>query len=414
MERNLYLNKLIRKKHNGMIKVVTGLRRVGKTYLLFELFYEHLKSCGVDDAHIIKLSLDDFKNREYRNPNVLYHYVTSLIIDESPYYVLLDEVQFLESFEEILNSFLHIKNLDVYVTGSNAKFLSKDVVTEFRGRGDQITVYPLSFAEYIPYYKGDRYQAWQDYLVYGGLPKLMDIPDKEDKSQYLKNLFLETYMKDIVERNSVRSKEDLSELLDVVASNIGCLTNPKKLSDTFKSVKQKNVHVDTIKNFLEYFEDSFLIEEAKRYDVKGRSYIGTPMKFYFTDVGLRNARLNFRQIEETHLMENIIYNELRVRGMDVDVGVIKSSTVDDCGKRVQKQLEIDFVCNKGSKRFYIQSALYLPDQEKKEQETRPLMLIKDSFKKIIVNKDGPTHYDDNGVLITNIYDFLLNENSLDY
>lgn len=412
MERNMYLDKLIRRKNNGMIKVITGIRRCGKTYLLFELFYNYLMESGVDEAHIIKIALDDRMNKKYRDPDILCEYVHEAVKDEQMYYVLLDEVQMVSEFEDVLNSFLHIKNVDTYVTGSNAKFLSKDIITEFRGRGDQIHLYPLSFAEFMNGSKKDRQQAWYEYTMYGGLPKILEIENDEDKADYLKNIFQETYIKDILERNDVRNPVEMEELLDYLSSAIGGLTNPKKLADTFKTVKNVSVHPDTIKTYLDYFEDSFLISKVKRYDVKGKKYISTPMKFYFTDCGLRNVRINFRQYEETHIMENIIYNELAIRGYHVDVGMVEYNYYTEEKKKVQKQLEVDFVCNQGSKRLYIQSALALPTYEKEEQEQLSLQNINDSFRKIIIVKDGPTHYNEAGILILNLFDFLLKEDSL--
>ena len=394
MKRDLYLEKLIRRKHNGMIKVVTGIRRCGKTYLLLNLFYHYLLECGVDDNHIIRIALDDRINKKYRNPDVLCEYIHDAVKDDQMYYVLLDEVQMVAEFEDVLNSFLHIKNVDTYVTGSNAKFLSKDIITEFRGRGDQIHLYPLSFSEFMQGRNVDRNQGWYEYTMYGGLPKLLEMENEEDKANYLRDIVKETYIKDILERNDVRNPVELEELLDYLASAIGGLTNPKKLADTFKTVKGTPVHPDTIKKYLDYFEDSFLISRAKRYDVKGRKYIGTPMKFYFTDCGLRNVRINFRQYEETHIMENIIYNELLVRGYNVDVGMVEYHYYTEEKKKVQKQLEVDFVCNQGSKRIYVQSALAIPTKEKEEQEQLSLRNINDSFKKIIIVKDGPTHYNE--------------------
>ena len=414
MDRNLYLDKLIKRKNNGMIKVITGIRRCGKTYLLFELFYEYLLNSGVDKDHIIKIALDDRINKKYRNPDVLCEYVHDLIKDNQTYYILLDEVQMVPEFEDVLNSFLHVKNADVYVTGSNAKFLSKDIITEFRGRGDQVHLYPLSFAEFMSGKETDRQQGWYEYTMYGGLPKLLEIENEEDKSGYLRDIFKETYIKDILERNDVRNPAEMEELLDYLSSAIGGLTNPKKLADTFKTVKNVSVHPDTIKTYLDYFEDSFLISKASRYDVKGKRYISTPMKYYFTDCGLRNVRINFRQYEETHIMENVIYNELLIRGYHVDVGMVEFTRKDEEKRRVQKQLEVDFVCNQGSKRIYIQSALALPTQEKEEQEQLSLKAINDSFKKVIIVKDGPTHYNESGILILNLFDFLLKENSLEY
>lgn len=414
MDRNMYLDKLIRRKGNGMIKVITGIRRCDKTYLLFELFYQYLLDSGVDKEHIVKIALDDRKNKKYRDPDVLCEYVHNEIKDEQMYYILLDEVQMVEEFEDVLNSFLHIKNADVYVTGSNAKFLSKDIITEFRGRGDQVHLYPLSFAEFVNGKGAESGQAWYEYTMYGGLPKILEMKNDEDKSNYLRDIFKETYIKDILERNEVRNPTELEELLDYLSSAIGGLTNPKKLSDTFKTVKNVSVHPDTIKKYLDYFEDSFLISKASRYDVKGKKYISTPVKYYFTDCGLRNVRINFRQYEETHIMENVIYNELLIRGYHVDVGVVEITYSDEEKRRLQKQLEVDFVCNQGSRRIYIQSALALPTREKEEQEQMPLRNINDSFKKVIIVKDGPTHYNEDGILILNLFDFLLKENSLEY
>ena len=414
MNRNMYLDKLIRRKGNGMIKVITGIRRCGKTYLLFELFHQHLLASGVDKEHIIKIALDDRINKKYRDPDVLCEYVHNEIKDEQMYYILLDEVQMVEEFEDVLNSFLHIKNADVYVTGSNAKFLSKDIITEFRGRGDQVHLYPLSFAEFVTGNGIEGHQAWYEFTMYGGLPKMLEIENNEDKSNYLRDIFKETYIKDILERNEVRNQTEMEELLDYLASAIGGLTNPKKLSDTFKTVKNVSVHPDTIKNYLDYFEDSFLISKASRYDVKGKKYISTPAKYYFTDCGLRNVRINFRQYEETHIMENVIYNELLIKGYHVDIGVVEVTYSDEEKRRLQKQLEVDFVCNQGSRRIYIQSALALPTREKEEQEQMSLRNINDSFKKVIIVKDGPTHYNEDGILILNLFDFLLKENSLEF
>lgn len=411
MERNIYLNKLIRRKHNKMIKVITGIRRCGKSYLLFELFKNHLLQEGVEKNHIIAIALDDRMNKKYRDPDALCSYVHDQIKDEKMYYVLLDEVQMVDEFEDVLNSFLHIENVDTYVTGSNAKFLSKDIITEFRGRGDQVHLYPLSFSEFMQVYPNDMHQGWLDYAMYGGMPKLIGMEDPSDKIAYLKGIFSETYMKDILERNDVRNQGELEELLDYLASAIGGLTNPKKLADTFKSVKNVSIHQETIKTYLDYFEDSFLIQKANRYDVKGKKYISTPAKYYFTDMGLRNTRLNFRQFEETHIMENIIYNELLIRGYNVDVGVVEYSYYEN-KKRKQKQLEVDFVCNQGSKRIYIQSALALPTEEKEEQEQQSLSKINDSFKKIIIVKDGPTHYNESGILILNLFEFLMDQDSI--
>lgn len=407
MERPEYLEKLKRKMHNGMIKVITGLRRCGKSYLLFNLFYQYLLESGVKDNKIIRIQLDDWANREYRDPDKLYTYVKGRISDKSRYYILLDEVQLIKQFEDVLNGFLHIKNADIYVTGSNAKFLSKDIITEFRGRGDQIHLQPLSFSEFMTSFDGYEHDGWQQYITFGGLPKLLEMKTDQEKSEYLKSIFEETYIKDIVERNNVRNSTEMEELLDVIASSIGGLTNPKKLSDTFKSVKNVTIHPDTVKSYLDYFEDSFLISKTRRYDVRGKRYINSPMKYYFSDCGLRNARLGFRQIEETHLMENVIYNELCRRGYSVDVGCVDDIFTDENGKRTQKQLEIDFVCNLSSRRIYIQSAMSLPSLEKLIQEQRSLLKVNDSFQKVIIVKDGISHFNDEGVLILNLFDFLM-------
>ncbi len=413
IKRDLYLTKLINRMNNGLIKVVTGIRRCGKSYLLFELFYNYLKEQGVEDNHIIKLALDDRKNKKYRDPDVLCEFVHEQIVDEKQYYILLDEVQFVSEFEDVLNSFLHIKNADTYVTGSNAKFLSKDIITEFRGRGDEIHISPLSFKEFYSAYIGSKEDAWKQYCLYGGLPKVLEYKTDEDKVAYLKNIFEETYLTDIKDRHKIRNDAELNELLDILSSAVGSLTNPKKLSDTFKSVKQVSLHPDTINNYLEYFVDSYLISQSKRYDIKGKRYINTPSKYYFTDMGLRNARLNFRQFEETHIMENVIYNELKIIGFNVDVGVVDYRKDID-GKSVRVQAEVDFVCNKADRRYYIQSAFSIPDREKMLQEQNSLTRINDSFKKIIIVKDAiKTHYNEDGVLILNMFDFLLEENSLE-
>ncbi|MDE6714453.1 MAG: ATP-binding protein [Lachnospiraceae bacterium] len=414
IRRDIYLNKVIRKKHNGLIKVVTGIRRCGKSYLLFNLFKDHLLAEGIDEQHIIEIAFDSFENKQFRNPDILYPYLKEQIKSDSMNYVLLDEVQLLGEFESILNSLIRMKNVDVYVTGSNARFLSKDVITEFRGRGDEIHIYPLSFAEFMSVYSGSKQDGWNEYRLFGGLPPILNITSPEEKINFLKALFEETYISDIVGRHNVRNRAELEELLNILSSAIGSLTNPTKLSATFKTVKQKTINNITIKRYIDYLCDSFLIDRAVRYDVKGKKYIDTPVKYYFTDLGLRNARLNFRQLEETHAMENIIFNELKIRGFNVDVGVITLNKTNEKGHGVRKQLEIDFVCNKGSKRYYIQSAYAIPDQAKMEQEQRSLMLTGDFFKKIIITKDAPApYYNENGVLVMSIYDFLLNENSLE-
>ena len=374
------------------------------------------------------MAMDDIENKEYRTPEKLYYYIKERILDDEIYYVLLDEVQLVINFEEVLNSLLKRKNVDIYVTGSNAKFLSKDIITEFRGRGDQVHVYPLSFSEFWEYYRqkhsgisfpmsfpvsnglAEIYSAWQEYITFGGMPGQVTMDNVQDKSNYLKTLFDETYIRDIIDRNNVRNKAEIEELIDIIASDIGSLTNPLKIANTFKTEKKVSVHQETIKNFLDYFEDAFLVSKAKRYDIKGKKYINTPMKYYFTDVGLRNARLNFRQIEETHLMENVIYNELLIRGYNVDVGVVDHYYTDEDNQRRQKKLEVDFVCNQGSNRLYIQSALSIPDKSKMEQEQSSLIKIRDSFRKIIIVKEGISHNSENGIYIMNLFDFLLSKN----
>ena len=415
IKRDRYLNTLISKEHNGLIKVITGIRRCGKSYLLFTLFKEHLLSKGVDKEHIIEIAFDVFENKKFRDPDVLYPYLKEQIKDDDMYYVLLDEVQLLGEFESILNSLIRMKNVDVYVTGSNARFLSKDVITEFRGRGDEVHMYPLSFAEFMSVYQGAKQDGWNEYMLYGGIPLVLEFTTPEQKITFLKSFFEETYISDIVGRHNIRDKAKLEELLNILSSAIGSLTNPEKLSATFQTVKKKKISNTTIKRYIDYLCDSFLIDSAIRYDIKGKKYIDTPVKYYFTDMGLRNARLNFRQIEETHSMENIIFNELKMRGFNVDVGVIIQYDTNEKGNSVRKHLEIDFICNKGSKRYYIQSAYAIPNQAKMEQEQRSLMLTGDFFKRIIITKDTPaTHYNESGVLIMSVYDFLLNENSLEY
>ena len=415
IKRNRYLNTLISKKHNGLIKVITGMRRCGKSYLLFTLFKEHLLSDGIDEDHIIEIAFDAFENKKYRDPDVLYPYLKKQIKDDAMYYILLDEVQLLGEFESILNSLIRMKNVDVYVTGSNARFLSKDVITEFRGRGDEVHMYPLSFAEFMSVYPGTKQDGWNEYMLYGGIPLVLEFTTPDQKIAFLKSLFEETYISDIVGRHNIRNKAELEELLNILSSAIGSLTNPQKLSATFQTVKKKKISNSTIKRYIDYLCDSFLIDSAIRYDVKGKKYIDTPVKYYFTDMGLRNARLNFRQIEETHSMENIIFNELKMRGFNVDVGVIMQYETNEKGSNIRKQLEIDFVCNQGSKRYYIQSAYAIPDQAKMEQEQRSLMLTGDFFKRMIITKDTPApYYNESGVLIMNVYDFLLNENSLNF
>lgn len=414
IKRDIYLARLIDRMNNGMIKVVTGVRRCGKSYLLFKLFFNYLKQIGIQDDHIIKLALDDRVNKKFRNPDVLCDYVHKCIKDENPYYILLDEVQFVEEFEDVLNSFLHINNADTYVTGSNAKFLSKDIITEFRGRGDEVHIYPLNFSEFSQVYTGDKETALDTYLTYGGLPQIATFDKEEQKVTYLKSLFEETYIKDIKDRYHIRLDEELEDTINIVASSIGGLINPTKIANTFGSIKNAQISRATIKTYLDYLCDAFIIEKSMRYDVKGRKYIDTPFKCYFVDCGLRNARLNFRQTEHTHLMENVIYNELRIRGFNVDVGVVTTRSSDSSGKRTNTQLEIDFICNKGSKRYYIQSAYRLDSEEKERQERASLINVKDFFKKIIiVGTPSIVHHDDNGITTMSIYDFLLNKDSLE-
>ena len=410
IKRDAYLQKLIIRKNNGMIKVITGIRRCGKSYLLFNLFKKHLLESNVNEKQIIEVNFDAIENEDLQDPIKAYEYIKKSIIDDGNYYILLDEVQLLKKFESVLNSFLRLSNVDIYVTGSNAKFLSKDVITEFRGRGDQIHVYPLSFSEYFSVFSGDRYEALNDYMYYGGLPLITKMVEHEQKATYLTNLFNETYIKDIINRNGIRNEAELEELLNILSSNIGSLTNPRKLSNSFKSVKDVSISEPTLKTFLEYLIDSFLIEKTIRYDIKGKKYIDTPAKYYFTDLGLRNARLNFRKLEDTHLLENVLYNELKIRGYSVDVGVVEINNKD----KSKTFLEVDFICNKADKRIYIQSTLSIPDQEKLNQEQKSLVNINDSFKKIIITRDsGKTHYTDKGILIMNVFDFLLNDRSID-
>lgn len=414
IERQKYLDELISLKENGMIKVITGMRRCGKSYLLFEIFSSYLESNGVESNHIIKIDLEDYKNKSLRNPDNIYEYVESRIVDNDTYYILLDEVQMLDDFVDVLNGFLKKQNVDIYVTGSNAKFLSKDVITEFRGRGFEIRVYPLSFSEYMSAYQGSLQSGINEYMLYGGLPQILSHKTDEHKVLFLKSLFEETYIKDIKDRYNIKKDDDLEELINIVASGIGTLTNPNKLSNTFKSEKKSVISYDTVKDYIEYLCDSFLVEKSTRYDVKGKKYINSPYKYYFMDLGLRNARLNFRQFEKTHLMENLIYNELRIRGYNVDVGVVHSVTRDCEGKQQRSNYEIDFVCNAGSKRYYIQSAYRMETDDKIKQEKSSLLKVDDSFKKIIVVGDEmPITRDDNGITIMNVYDFLLKSNSLE-
>ena len=414
IKRDFYLNKLISKMHNKLIKVVTGIRRCGKSYLLFSLFKNYLLENGTDESHIIEIAFDSFENKKYRSPEILYPYVKNLIKDDKMYYILFDEVQLLDEFESVLNGFMRMNNVDVYVTGSNAKFLSKDVITEFRGRGDELHMNPLSFAEFMSVYDGNKYDGWNEYVLYGGLPPVVLLSTFEQKIEFLKYLFKETYINDIIGRHNIKNKAEFEELIDILSSAIGSLTNPKKLCDTFKSKKNKVISSATIKNYLDYLCDAFVVNKASRYDIKGRKYIDTPQKYYFTDIGLRNARINFRQIEENHTMENIIFNELVNRDLNVDVGLVNVVQNDKNGNPIRKQLEVDFVCSKGSKRYYVQSAFAIPDSEKMAQESNSLLRIDDSFKKIIVVKDTPAPwYTEKGILVIGIYDFLLRADSLD-
>lgn len=427
IKRDRYLSALIDRKGNGLIKVITGIRRCGKSYLLNTIFYHHLITEGVSDDHIIRFAFDSAddlsligeslieleKNDRKVDPEKFMAYIRSQMKDRDPYYLLLDEVQMLDCFESVLNGYLRKDNMDVYVTGSNAKFLSSDIITEFAGRGDEIRMYPLSFAEFMTVYPGDRYEGLTQYMMYGGIPLVVLRHGENDKARTLQNLFDEIYIRDVVKHNKLKKQSELEDLLNILSSAIGSLTNPEKLKNTFRSVKKSRITTVTINKYLKCLEDAFLIESTQRYDIKGKAYIETPKKYYFSDLGLRNARINFRQFEQTHTMENVIYNELKMRGFNVDIGVVPISERDENRKVVHKQLEVDFVCNLGSKRYYIQSAYSLPTAEKQEQELRPLRKIDDSFKKIIVTKDiVPASYDESGVLTLSIYDFLLNPNAL--
>ena len=409
IKRDLYLNRLISRKENGLIKIITGIRRCGKSYLLDPLFKNYLVSEGVEKDHIIKLELDRIENEKYRNPKALNEYIHNKIKDDNMYYILLDEIQLVEEFEYVLNGLLYEKNLDIYVTGSNSKFLSSDVITEFRGRGDQVKVSPLSFSEFVSAFDGDKYEAWSEYVTYGGMPLILSKKTDEEKSLYLKELFEQTYIKDIIERNNIQRIDILDNLINMLASAVGSLTNPQKIYDTFKSNGEKEISLNTINSYISNIEDSFIINKSTRYDIKGKKYIQTPQKYYFSDIGLRNARLNFRQQEENHLMENIIYNELLIRGYNVDVGVVETRE-----NNIRKQFEVDFVCNLGNRRYYIQSTLNLDTPEKTLQESRSLNNIGDSFKKIIVVKDNIKLWrTEDGIVVMGIQEFLLNPNSLE-
>jgi len=415
IKRDLYLNNLIERKENQMIKVITGIRRCGKSYLLFNLYYNYLLSIGVDKSQIIAIDLDSRQNLKYRDPDFLDNYIREQIkSDDNVYYVFLDEIQLVNDFESVLNGLNRFNNIDIYVTGSNSKFLSTDIITEFRGRGDEIRVYPLTFSEFGDAYNGSVENAWNEYFTYGGLPLILSKTTEKQKAQYLNELFNKVYFTDIIERNNLQKNEILESVVNILASSVGSLTNPLKLSNTFNSTGVNGVSYNTIDAYIGYLTDAFLINRVDRFDIKGKKYISTPSKYYFADIGLRNARLNFRQQEENHIMENIIYNELLVRGFNIDVGVVEHNITDENGKNIRKQLEVDFVCNQGSKRYYIQSAFAIPDREKMEQEQNSLVRIGDSFKKIIIVKDNIKLWrNEEGIVIMGIQEFLLNPNSLD-
>lgn len=414
IERKKYLDELISLRHNGMIKVVTGMRRCGKSYLLFEIFASWLEKNGIASDHVIKLDLEDYKNRGMRNPDNLCAYVESRITDDAMHYLLLDEVQMLGHFEDVLNGFLRMRNVDVYVTGSNAKFLSKDIVTEFRGRGFEVKMYPLSFSEYMSVYQGSVQAGFNEYMLYGGLPQILSYAMEEQKAKFLKSLFDEVYIKDIKDRYEIRKDDDLEELINIMASGVGSLTNPNKLANTFRSEKKSGISYDTVKEYIDYLCDSFLVEKSTRYDIKGKRYVNAPYKYYFMDLGLRNARINFRQSERSHLMENMVYNELRIRGFNVDVGIVPVVMSDESGRQRRFSFEVDFVCNLGSRRYYIQSAYRMESDEKIRQERASLLKVDDSFKKIIVvGEESPVTRDEVGITTISIYDFLLKENSLE-
>ena len=415
IKRDHYLNKLIRHKKNGMVKIITGVRRSGKSYLLSKLFREHLLQSGVQDDHIIFLALDDYGNKSLRDPDALYRFVKDRITDEADYYILLDEIQLAEDFESVINGFMHIPNADIYITGSNSKFLSSDIITEFRGRGDEIRVYPLNFSEFYSVYGGDFDRAWLMYCNYGGMPLCLTMETPADKAKYLTDLFETTYLADIINRNNLRGNTEIGELTNVLASCIGSLTNPSKLSNTFNTIKKAGISANTVSSYIDYLQDAFLIEKAVRYDIKGKMYINTPAKYYFVDMGLRNARLSFRQQEYNHIMENVIYNELRLRGYSVDVGVVESFAKEN-GHTLRKSLEVDFVVNLGNRRYYIQSAYNIPDEGKMKQEQASLLSINDAFRKIIiVNQPIMSGYNENGILMLSVKDFLLSpETAINY
>ena len=414
IKREKYLQELLSLQGNGLIKVITGMRRCGKSYLLFEIFVSQLIEQGIRPDHIVKVDFEDYKNKDLRDPDRLYAYVESCIKDTEQYYLLLDEVQLLHSFEDVLNGFLRRPNVDIYVTGSNARFLSKDIITEFRGRGYEIKMYPLCFREYMTAFSGSPQAGLNEYMLYGGLPQILSFTAEEQKVNFLKRLFAETYLTDIKERYDIRRDGDLEEIIDIIASSIGALTNPNKLLNTFRSEKKSPISYDTIKDYLDYLCDAFLVERATRYDIKGKHYVNSPYKYYFTDLGLRNARINFRQFEKSHLMENLVYNEMRVRGYNVDVGVVPTVRTNAEGKRQRALLEVDFVCNLGSRRYYLQSAYRMESAEKVEQESASLLKVDDSFKKIIiVGEECPITRNQQGITTIGIYDFLLRENALE-
>ena len=408
IQRNFYLQQLIDGRRNGLIKIITGIRRCGKSYLLFTLFYQYLKANGIAEDHIIKIALHDIESADLREPLALYRYIKGQMKDAGLYYILLDEVQLVARFEEVLNSLLRIDNADVYVTGSNSRFLSSDIITEFRGRGDEIHLYPLSLSEYCDGTGQRPIDAWKDYYTYGGLPHVLSLETEKKKIDYLANLFESVYLIDILERHRIKNKSEFEELLRIVASGIGAPTNTTKLSNTFKSVKKVNISYNTIDKYLGYMQEAFILEKATRYDIKGKKYIGSLSKYYFTDMGIRNVLLGLRQQEESHIMENVIYNELRRRGCKVDVGMVEQRSIDTSGNWQRKQLEVDFVVNEGSQRYYIQSALALPDEDKRKQEMASLLRINDSFKKIIIVKDDIKPWtDENGILTIGLIDFLM-------
>ncbi len=415
IKRDSYLEQLKIRKDNGMIKIITGIRRCGKSFLLFVLFKKYLLESGVDNDHIIEIALDGIENEELRDPQKCYQYIKDTMQDDQKYYLILDEVQFMPRFEEVLNSLLRIRNIDVYVTGSNSRFLSSDIVTEFRGRGDEIRIYPLSFAEFYAAFDGDYDDAWEEYMTYGGLPQVAQFSVERQKSEYLKNIITNVYIKDVIERNRIQNVDEIGTLVDVLASAIGSPTNPTKISNTFKSERGSNYSNKTISNHIDYLEEAFLISKADRYDIKGRKYVGANLKYYFTDIGLRNARLNFRQQEPTHIMENIVYNELLIRGYNVDVGIVDVFAKNGEGKRIHKQLEVDFVVNRGSQRYYIQVAYDMTSEEKQTQELNSFRNIPDSFKKIvIVNGTKKPWRNDEGFVIMGMKYFLLNADSLEF